>query len=261
MEHDFFGGGGGDLMGGAVPTPVEPPKPQLVAPDNNGWGIKTDGIFSRENGQVLMKCDFTNVSLPTPTSQIAVQLNKSSFGIFPVQAQVNFNPPLSQGSKQTHNIPMTINPNHVAPGAPNLNVQAALKNMQTGTVVYCQATMTFPVLFGEDGMLEKGVFLNLWKGIDESKEVYSTVMDLPTVNIDAISQKFARNNIFHIAKRSVPDNTEVAYYSIKTVTGLVILLELTFKQGVNGCKVCVKTEQPPIAPLTQQCVEQILKSA
>ena len=55
--------------------------------------------------------------------------------------------------------------------------------------------------------LEKGLFLNLWKGIDESKEVYSTVMDLPTVNIDAISQKFARSNIFHIAKRSVVDNT------------------------------------------------------
>ena len=54
---------------------------------------------------------------------------------------------------------------------------------------------------------------------------------------------------------------EVAYYSIKTVTNLVILVELTFKQGVNGCKVCVKTEQPPIAPLTQQCVEQILKGA
>ena len=47
--------------------------------------------------------------------------------------------------------------------------------------------------------LEKGNFLGLWKGIDESKEVYSTVMDLPTVNIDAITQKFARNNIFHIA--------------------------------------------------------------
>jgi hypothetical protein len=62
---------------------------------------------------------------------------------------------------------------------------------------------------------------------------------------------FARRNHFQ----------EVAYYSIKTVTGLVVLLELTFKQGVNGCKVCVKTEQPQIAPLTQQCVEQILKSA
>merc|ERR1712216_178247 len=251
----------GDLMGTAAPVVVEPPKPQLVAPDNNGWGIKTDGLFVRENGQMALKCDFTNMTLPTATSQIAIQLNKSSFGLFPAAAQVNFNPPLTQGGKQTHSIPMTINPNHVAPGAPNLNVQAALKNMQTGTVVYCQATVNFAVLFAEDGLLEKGNFLGLWKGIDESKEVYSTVMDLPTVNIDAITQKFARNNIFHIAKRSVPDNTEVAYYSIKTVTNLVILLELTFKQGVNGCKVCVKTEQPPIAPLTQQCVEQILKGA
>ena len=45
---------------------------------------------------------------------------------------------------------------------------------------------------------------------------------------------------------------EVAYYSLKTATNLLILLELTFKAGVNGVKVCVKTEQPPFAPLAAQ---------
>ena len=59
-----------------------------------------------------------------------------------------------------------------------------------------------------------------------------------------------------------PSNSQdVAYYSLKTATGLLILLELTFKAGVNGAKICVKTEQPPFAPLAQQVLEAALKSA
>jgi AP-1 complex subunit beta-1 len=122
LENDFFGGGG-DLMSAAPAAPVEPPKPQLVAAEQQGWGVKTDGLFAREGGQIVLKMDFTNTLQPTPTSQIALQLNKSSFGIFPAQAQVNFSPPLGQGSRQSHSLPMTINPSHVSTGAPNLNVQ------------------------------------------------------------------------------------------------------------------------------------------
>ena len=51
--------------------------------------------------------------------------------------------------------------------------------------------------------MEKGQFLQLWKGIDESKEVYATVMEIATTNIDAVTAKLKAKNIFFIARRSV----------------------------------------------------------
>jgi AP-1 complex subunit beta-1 len=255
------GGGLVDDLFGAPAAPAAPPMPSLVEANNSNFGISIKGMLVREGGQIMLKCAFENQSCATPTAAIAVQFNKSSFGIVPSTQQFTFNPPLSPGMSTTQSLPLTLNPQMVAPGAPNLNVQAALKNMQSNVVVYLQSLVEFNVLFGEDGLLEKGQFLQLWKGIDESKEVYATVMDIPTTNIDAITQKFAAKNIFFIARRSVVEGQEVAYYSLKTGTGLLILLELTFKAGVAGCKVCVKTEQPPLAPLAQQVIESILKSS
>ena len=121
----------------------------------------------------------------------------------PLSPQFVFNPPLTTGASVTLPLPLTVNPQMVAPGAPNLNLQAALKNMQSSIVVYLQTTMDFSVLFGEDGQLEKGQFLQLWKSIDASKEVYATVMGIPTTNIDAITAKLKAKNIFFIARRSV----------------------------------------------------------
>ena len=69
----------------------------------------------------------------------------------PLSPQFVFNPPLTTGASVTLTLPLTVNPQMVAPGAPNLNVQAALKNMQSNIVVYLQTTMDFSVLFGEDG--------------------------------------------------------------------------------------------------------------
>jgi AP-1 complex subunit beta-1 len=55
------------------------------------------------------------------------------------------------------------------------------------------------------------------------------------------------------------EGQEVSYFSMKTVTGMEFLAELTFKQGVNACKVCLKTEQTAYGLLAKQALESLLK--
>merc|ERR1712228_43007 len=80
------------------------------------------------------------------------------------------------------------------------------------------------------------------KGIDEKNELYGTISDLPTVDIDAITKKLGANRVFFIARRPVPNsNQEVVYFSMKSLTNMDFLVELTFKPGVNACKVCLNS--------------------
>jgi hypothetical protein len=38
------------------------------------------------------------------------------------------------------------------------------------------------------------------------------------------------------------------------------LAELTFKQGVTACKICLKTENAPYGPLAKLAIESLLRS-
>ena len=93
-------------------------------------------------------------------------------------------------------------------------------------------------------------------------EVNTTVSDLPNANIDVVTQKLVAHNVFFIARRPIPgkEGQEVVYFSIKTLTAIQFLLELTFKAGIPVCKVCVKTQSQPYAELAKAAVEMIIKT-
>ncbi len=59
------------------------------------------------------------------------------------------------------------------------------------------------------------------------------------INRNRVQAKFAAHNIFFIAKRPVPnaEGQEVVYFSMRTVTGIDFLAELTFKADNNACKI------------------------
>merc|ERR1712183_280622 len=134
-------------------------------------------------------------------------------------------------------------------------VQVAIKNMTTSYVFYFATNFDISTLFSSDGALERTAFIEVWKGIDDKKELYGTVSDLPTssIDVDSVCVKFALHNIFFIARRPVPnaEGQEVAYFSMKTLTDMEFLCELTFKNGVNACKICVKTESSNYGKMTK----------
>jgi AP-1 complex subunit beta-1 len=82
------------------------------------------------------------------------------------------------------------------------------------------------------------------------------------VDIDTVINKFKANNVFFIARRPVPnaEGQEVVYFSMRTVTQMEFLAELTFKQGVTACKICLKTENAPYGALAKAAIESLLRS-
>ena len=274
---DSAGGGGGvDLLdmggmslnskGGGKNEP-KAPMTKVCGPEKSG-GLEIMAGFRQLKKKIRMEMQVTNVSAPQEIASLAIQLNKNSFGLNPATQQMILNPPLGQGQSGMTHVELTTTPNMLAPiptGQPaSPQVQVAIKNMQTGSVFYFAANFNFEALFSPEGTMERSAFIESWKSIDDRNELYSTVSDLPreSVDIDSVTQKFKINNIFFIARRPVPnaEGQEVVYFSMRTFTGMEFLAELTFKQGVNACKVCLKTENSAYGLLAKTSLENILKS-
>ncbi len=260
---DLFGGSGG----GAAAAP-EARMSKVCTPEKSG-GIELWAGFRQVNGAVKLELDIRNISSNVPISNLAVQLNKNAFGFSPANQQIICNPPIPMGGSGKQTVELVNNPNMLVqapagqPASPQ--IQVAVKNMATGLVFYFAANFAFEALFSGDGTLERTAFIESWKSINDDKELFSTVSDLPptSTDIDQVAAKFKAYNIFLIARRPVPnaEGQEVAYFSMKTTTGMIFMAELTFKQGVNAAKVCLKTENIAYGAQAKVALETLLRSA
>mmetsp|Transcript_32771 Transcript_32771/g.49395 ORF Transcript_32771/g.49395 Transcript_32771/m.49395 type:complete len:885 (-) Transcript_32771:104-2758(-) len=263
--------GGGDLldMGGLsvqdTPAAPEVQLKQVCGADKSG-GFDIYAGFRQTNGSIIMDMEFNNISSVTPLSNLAIQLNKNAFGLSPVNQQIVCNPPITQGSSGRSSVELTITPNMLAPspaGQPlSPQLQVAIKNMASGNVFYFAADFSFEAFFSPEGALDRSAFIEAWKSIDDTQELYGTVSDLPpsSIDIDQVQTKFKPYNIFFIARRPVPnaEGQEVVYFSMRTVSGMDFMAELTFKQGVNACKVCLKTENSAYGGFAKAALESLL---
>lgn len=261
--------GMGDLFGGGSSLSAAPAArmSKVCTPEKSG-GIELWAGFRQVGGAVKLDLDIRNVSSNVPISNLAIQLNKNSFGFSPANQQIISNPPIPIGGSGKQSVELVNNPNMLVPvpaGQPaSPQIQVAVKNMATGLVFYFAANFAFEALFASDGTLERTAFIESWKSIDDQKELFSTVSDLPpsSTNIDQVAAKFKVHNIFLIARRPVPnaEGQEVAYFSMKTTTGMIFMAELTFKKGVNAAKVCVKTGNIAFGPQAKVALETLLRS-
>lgn len=257
-----------DLFGGVEPekTKITPQaRMAVVCNADKSGGIEVSAGFRQVNNTIKMELEFHNISSPVPVSSLAIQLNKNSFGLSPASQQIVCNPAIAAGNKGHSSVELVVNPTMLAPkteGQPATpQVQVAIKNMGTGTVFYFAANFNLEALFSGEGALDRSTFIESWKKIDDRKELYSTVSELPTATIEEVMEKFAAHHVFFIARRPVPNavGQEVVYFSMKTVTGMTFLAELTFKEGVNACKVCLKTESIAYGVLAKVALENLLK--
>ena len=199
---------------------------------------------------------------------VVIQLNKNSFGLSPANQQIVCNPPVPMGGSTRTSTELVNNPNmlvQVPAGQPaSPQIQVAIKNLTTGLVFYFAANFALEALFSPDGAMERAAFIESWKSIDDQKELYSTVNELPgaSTDIDQVAAKFKMHRIFLIARRPVPnaEGQEVAYFSMRTSTGMTFMAELTFKKGVNAAKVCIKTENIAYGVQAKVALENLLRS-
>mmetsp|Transcript_55742 Transcript_55742/g.64361 ORF Transcript_55742/g.64361 Transcript_55742/m.64361 type:complete len:904 (+) Transcript_55742:91-2802(+) len=270
--------GEGDLLGmdglnivdnkGAPPSAYETKAPMnKVCSAEKSDGIEIHAGFRQLNGVIRMDMHLENVNSSSDIQGLAIQLNKNSFGLSPTSQQIVCNPPIATGSSGSATIELVVTPNMLAPQSGNQpaspQVQIAIKNMQTGNVFYFAVDFNLEALFSQDGTMERSAFIESWKSIDDRNEVYGTVSDVPPENldIDTVINKFKANNIFFIARRPVPnaEGQEVVYFFMRTISQMEFLAELTFKQGITACKICLKTENSPYGLLAKQSIEYLLR--
>jgi AP-1 complex subunit beta-1 len=247
----------------------EPTAPMnlVTGPEKSG-GLEVLAGFRQYRNTIRLEMEINNVSANHVVAGLAVQLNKNAFGLSPSTQQVMCEPPAGPGGSGVAVIELVTTPNMLAPvsaGQPaNPQVQVAIKNMTSGNVFYFAVNLNFEAIFSSDGAMERSSFIENWKSIDDRNELYATVGDLPSesVDIDLVQQKFQASNVFFIARRPVPnaEGQEVVYFSMRTVTDMEFLAELTFKQGVNACKICLKTENATYGLLAKKALEDLLRA-
>ncbi|CAE6132992.1 unnamed protein product [Arabidopsis arenosa] len=252
----------GDLMGldntAIVPvdepiTPSGPPLP-VVVPASSGQGLQISAQLSRKDGQVFYNMLFENNS-QTVLDGFMIQFNKNTFGLAaagPLQI-----PPLQPGTSARTMLPMVLFQNMSA-GPPSSLLQVAVKNNQQ-PVWYFTDKIILHALFGEDGRMERGTFLETWRSLPDSNEVQKDFPGITITSVESTIDLLTAFNMFFIAKRK-NGNQDVIYLSAKDPRDVPFLIELTAMVGQPGLKCAVKTPTPEIAPVFFEALELLFKA-
>ena len=78
------------------------------------------------------------------------------------------------------------------------------------------------------------------------------------MDINIIQSKLAARDISFIAKRDVDAAQSVVYFSARTITNVVLLIELKFKAGMNLSKVTVKSQNKLMSEMCKVAVGKAL---
>lgn len=226
---EIFGSGGF----GATTGLTYPKEMWLDA--SRAMGMQVEGTFVRRNGKIFMEVTITNKAMQA-ISGFALQFNKNSFGLIPVE---QLNPsPLLPNQSQDYTIACDTT-GAVQVTTPLTNLQVAIKN--DINAFYFATTVPLIAYFREDGQMEKREFLEEWKSIPEQNEQQFTLHNTHNMNADAICTKLQQNNIHTVARRQV-DNQQLLYYSVKYTNNLNVLSELKVNSQTTTITLSLKSK-------------------
>ena len=172
-----------------------------------------------------MEMDFSNKALQ-PISDFALQLNRNSFGLTPAQP-LQVTTPLFPN--QTVSTQLVLNTNGpVQKMDPLTNLQVAVKN--NIDVFYFATTVPIHVYVINDSEMDKMAFMQTWQDIPESNEVKHQLQNVHGLSIDDLQTKLRLNNIPTVT-RTVIEQKEMLYQTIKLTNGVLALVELKITPG------------------------------
>lgn len=224
-----------------------------------GHGVFISGAMTVTGGTISLVLDVGN-TLATPVNALAIQFNKNTFGLTPKSAQIALPVAIANGSVCEFTLPLTAGAQFVNPQEFTLTIQAAIKNIATGSVFYFSVPVSLECLFVAGADMDLAAFATGWKGIDDSLDASVVVNDLPSVDVEVIKSKLSVHNIAFVSKRDVPGQAGqvAAYFSCKTISNATFLVELKFKQGMNICKVTVKSPNRSLSELCKSTVARLI---
>ena len=167
-----------------------------------------------------MEMDFTNKALQS-MSDFALQLNRNSFGLIPAQPLQVTSPLFQNQNASTQLILNTNGP--IMKMDPLTNLQVAIKN--NVDVFYFACIVPIHVYFIHDTEMDKMTFVQTWKEIPESNEIKHQLQNIHRLSIEDLENKLRLNNI-HTVTRTIIEQKEMLYQTIKLTNGIIVLIEL-----------------------------------
>lgn len=255
MNESFSYGGNSKPV-----STVSVPKLPLVSADA-GHGIFISGVMLKKNNTISLEMDIGNQS-STSVNSLAIQFNKNCFGISPTNPTLALPHTISNGSVCSASLGLTINPAMInTVEAPALAIQAAIKNLVSGSVFYFTIPIALDALFVSGTTMDISSFGNNWKSIDDSQEASTLLNDLPSVDHEALKNKLTNKDVTFIMKRDIPgEGQSVLYFLSRTANNIQYFIELKLKQGMNVCKVTVKCTSKVYAEFCRSTIAKILSS-
>jgi len=222
---------------------------KIIMTAKQGKGIQINGRFLRRDKVLYLDLTILNKT-NRELNQFLIKFNKNYLGIAPKSSKIPIN--LSPGGSADYALAIMDN-GPLQPEAKVGYVQMALKT-ELG-VCYFQEKLPAYMLFHENGLLEKKVWLTKWKQIQDIEENVS-IKSRSRATADKISQKLTSRNIFHIATREL-DGQQNLYWSI-SFKGTPLLLEIKIVD-VN-CTAAMKSENISFTKLGIAAIQELLQS-
>ncbi|CAF4702863.1 unnamed protein product [Rotaria sp. Silwood2] len=91
-------------------------------------------------------------------------------------------------------------------------------------------------------------FVQTWQDIPESNEIKHQLQNLNNLSIDDLQNKLRLNNI-HTITRTIIEQKEMLYQTIKLTNGIFVLIELKITPGNRTIAFSLKTKVPDVANL------------
>ncbi|CAF3434954.1 unnamed protein product [Rotaria sp. Silwood2] len=102
-------------------------------------------------------------------------------------------------------------------------------------------------------------FVQTWQDIPESNEIKHQLQNLNNLSIDDLQNKLRLNNI-HTITRTIIEQKEMLYQTIKLTNGIFVLIELKITPGNRTIAFSLKTKVPDVANLIVHAYELILSN-
>jgi len=235
-----------DLFGAPAPAPAPAASsvkllPLVQASQNAGFEML--GALDRKVSKVVLR-----LQLRGHRAGFQISINKSFFGF--KQAMKDFTP---DGSGCCE-VPLVMEQGRRSATMDTRGVQTAMKPGQKKPVFFF-VPWDLNVLASPGGLLQGKAFMQKWSSLPAEGEVNSSFGGLKTVNTTVIRNQFSAQNIFFV-RNFTRNQVESMFFSMKLLGGLVVLLELKFKQGFDGCKMCLKTTNQSVG----NCLSSMLRS-
>ena len=121
---------------------------------------------------------------------------------------------------------------------PLTNIQVAIKN--NIDVFYFACVVPIHVYFIPDNEIDKMTFVQNWQEIPESNEIKHQLQNTHGLSIDDLQNKLRANNI-HTVTRTIIEQKEMLYQTMKLTNGIFVLVELKITPGNRTISVKLNT--------------------